>query len=352
MPKTMRAIVKVKEGVGAELREVPVPRPGPGEILVEVTATSICGSDLHIWQWNSWARKRIRLPQIMGHELAGRVVEVGKDVHHIPVGTFVSAETHLACGVCYQCRTGRPEICKNLRILGVDTTGVFAEYAVIPAVNAIVNDERIPPEYASVQEPLGNAIDTVLAEDVSGKSILVTGLGPVGLLAVAVARSCGAGLIVASEPNPLRRQLAERLGANRVVDPRSEDLVQVVRDLTAGDGVEVLAEMSGSAQALRDGLRCVTPGGRVSILALYDGEVSLDLNDLVVLRAIRIYGVTGRKMFSTWFKARELLVHGRLDLANVVTHKFAFDRFAEAFELMSNGNCGKVVLYPHGEVAP
>lgn len=348
IPGTMRAIVKTKEGVGAELQEVPVPRPGPGEVLVKVTATSICGSDLHIWQWNSWARNRIRLPQIMGHELAGRVVEVGAGVQRIREGDFVSAETHLACGRCYQCRTGRPEICRNLRILGVDTTGVFAEYAVIPEANAIVNDERIPAEYASVQEPLGNAIDTVLAEDVSGKSILITGLGPVGLLAVAVAKASGAGLIVASEPNAYRRDLAKKLGASRVVDPVSEDLRTVVRDLTGGDGVEVLAEMSGHPQALRDGLSCVTPGGRASILALYDGEVSLNLNDLIVLRGIRVYGITGRKMFSTWYRAQEMLANHRLELAEIVTHRLPFGEFEKAFQLMSDGQCGKVVLLPDG----
>jgi threonine 3-dehydrogenase len=313
-----------------------------------VTATSICGSDLHIWQWNSWAQKRIHLPQIMGHELAGRVVEVGRDVRHIQPGAFVSAETHLACGVCYQCRTGRPEICKNLRILGVDTTGVFAEYAVFPATNAILNDERIPPEYASLQEPLGNAIDTVLSEDVSGKSILITGLGPVGLLAVAVAKACGAGLIIASEPNPFRRELALWLGATHVVDPRAENLVEVVNRLTGGNGVEVLAEMSGNPKALADGLRCVTPGGRASVLGLYDGEVMLDLNDLIVLRAVRLYGVTGRKMFSTWYKAQELLANRRLELAPIVTHRFPFERYQEAFELMSDGNCGKILLFPPG----
>ncbi len=344
--KTMRAIVKTRAGVGAELLEVPVPQPGPGEILVKVTATSICGSDLHIWQWNSWAQKRIHLPQIMGHELAGTVVEVGDGVERVRVGDFVSAETHLACGVCYQCRTGRPEICQNLRILGVDTTGVFAEFAVIPEVNAIVNDERIPADYASVQEPLGNAIDTVLAEDVSGKSILITGLGPVGLLAVAVARAAGAGLILASEPNEYRRSLASNLGATRVVNPLEEDVVEVVRQMTGGNGVEVLAEMSGNPQALRDGLRSLTPGGRASILALYDQEVRLDLNDLVVLRGIRLFGITGRKMFTTWYKAQELLANGRLDLGPVVTHRLPFEKYREAFELMSNGQCGKVVLLP------
>ncbi|NOZ55373.1 MAG: L-threonine 3-dehydrogenase [Calditrichaeota bacterium] len=350
MPETMWAIVKTKPEEGAELMQVPVPSPGPGEVLVRVQATSICGTDLHIWEWNHWAEQRIHLPQTMGHELAGRIEALGEGVEHLKPGMFVSAETHITCGHCYQCRTGRPEICQNLRILGVDTNGVFAEYAVVPAENIIINDERIPPDYASVQEPLGNAIDTVLAEDVAGKPVLITGLGPVGLLAVAVAKASGATHIFASEPNAYRRALAEEVGATRVIDPLKEDVVEVVLEGTEGNGVEVLLEMSGNNRALADGLKAVTPGGRASILALYNGDVTLDLNDLVVLRGIRVYGITGRKMFSTWYKAREFLSSGRLDLSKIVTHRFPFREFREAFELMKSGNSGKVVLlWDHGE---
>ncbi len=343
----MKAIVKTRPERGAELLDVPVPEPGPGEVLIKVIATSICGTDLHIYQWNEWAQKRIgpRLPQIMGHEVAGRVVKVGPGVSRVKVGDYISAETHIPCGKCYQCLNGNFHICANMRIFGVDTDGVFAEYAVVPEVDAWINPPELPPEWASIQEPLGNAVDTVLAEDVAGKTVLALGAGPLGLLAIGVARASGATLIIVSEPSEFRREIAKKMGADVVVNPLEEDLVDVVMRETKGVGVDVVLEMSGVPQALRDGLRAVTPGGRVSLLGLFDGDVTLDLNELVIFKNLRVYGITGRRMFSTWFKVSRLLASGRLDPSPVITHVYqGFDKFEEAFELMEKGLTGKVVF--------
>src|SRR5438093_13714714 len=267
MPATMRALRKVSPGPGAELVEVPVPEPGEGEILVRVHAASVCGTDLHIYDWNEGAAARIRTPLTFGHELAGHVDAVGPEVHHIQPGTFVAAETHIACGHCSTCRTGRAHICENLRILGVDTDGAFAEYVVIPAQNAWIVGEGIDPDAASIMEPFGNAVHatfgTAGGEDLATNPVAVIGCGPIGLFSVAIARAAGAWKVIAIEPNDERRALASKMGADILVDPKVEDPVQMVLEATNGTGAEVVLEMSGNAAAIDQGTRMLARGAGV-----------------------------------------------------------------------------------------
>ena len=342
---TMRAVMKMKAGVGAEMSRAPIPKPGFGEILVKVKTASICGSDVHIYKWNSWAQQHVKPPQIMGHELAGEVVELGEGVNAVKEGDFISAETHISCGYCKPCRTGNPHICSNLKILGVDTNGVFADYVVIPEKVAWKNDPSIPPVFASVQEPLGNAIDTVLSEDVAGKKVIITGAGPIGIIAAGVAKISGACEVYITDINEYRLGLAKKMGADVVLNPRKQDVVRFIMDATNGEGVDVALEMSGNENALIQACECLSPGGRLSILGVFNRDVTLDLNNLIIFKGIRVYGVTGRRIFSTWYKAGNFLKSGLLDLSPVITHEFKLEEFDKAFELMMSGNSGKIVLH-------
>ncbi len=341
----MTAVVKAAPGPGAELRTVAIPEPGEGQVLVKVKVTSICGSDLHIYKWNSWAAQHVHPPQIIGHEVAGEVLKLGPGVKSLQVGDFVSAETHIPCGYCKQCRTGNMHICRNLKILGVDTNGAFAEYVVIPEIVAWKNDPAIPPEFASVQEPLGNAIDTVLSEDVAGKRVAIIGAGPIGMLAVGVARAAGASDIFVTDLNDYRLEIAKKMGATVTLNPNKVDALQMVLEATHGDGVDVVLEMSGNANALIQGCQMLTPGGRISLLGVFDNPVTMEFNNLIIFKAIRVYGITGRKMFSTWEKAGNLLRSKKLDLSPVITHQLKLADFERGFELMKSGQCGKIVLH-------
>jgi threonine 3-dehydrogenase len=343
----MHAVVKMEPGTGAEYTTRPIPEVRDDEVLIKVLSTSICGSDLHLYNWDEWSEQRVQVPRIMGHEMAGEVVEVGKAVRSFKVGDYVSAETHIYCGYCYACRHGRTEVCMNLQIIGFDRDGAFAEYVSLPERVIWKNDPGIPREWASIQEPLGNAVDTVLAENPAGKTVLVTGCGPVGLLAIGVARATGATTIFATDINEYRLELALKMGANFILNPKKVNVVEYVLDATHGAGVELLLEMSGSVSALRDGLRLVTPGGAVSLLGLFPNrEVSLDLNNDVILKGIRVHGITGRKIFSTWFKTSRLLASGKLDLDPVITHRFPMAEFEKGLQLMREGLCGKILLLP------
>lgn len=343
----MKAVVKTRKGKGAELLEVDVPRPERGEVLVKVLATSICGTDLHIYEWNDWAQQRIRnIPQIMGHELCGEVIELGENVdgRFLKIGDIVSAETHIACGWCYQCRTGQAHICANGRIFGVDVDGVFAEYARVPAANAWVLDKRIPQDFASVLEPLGNAVHTALSGAIVGTNVLITGCGPIGLMAIAVCRAAGATKVIATEVNDFRIQLAKKVGADLVLNPVKSDIVAAVREETGG-GVDVVLEMSGNNQAITDGFKALRPGGRYSMLGIPDGPMTVDLGELV-FKYVTFQGINGRIMYSTWYQSTRLVSSGRLDLAPVITHRFRLEEYEKGMELMASGNCGKVLLYP------
>ncbi|MGH2660003.1 MAG: L-threonine 3-dehydrogenase [Actinomycetota bacterium] len=351
MGGTMRALRKMRPGPGAELDEVLVPRPEEGEVLVRVHAASVCGTDLHIYEWNEWAAARIqRTPMTFGHEVAGTVEAVGPEVHHIQPGAFVAAETHIACGHCSTCRTGRAHICENLRILGVDTDGAFAGYVVIPAQNAWIVGEGIDPDVASIMEPFGNAVHATFGteggEDLATNPVAVIGCGPIGLFSVGIARAAGAWKVIAIEPNDERRALAAKMGADLLVDPKAEDPVRAVLDATNGTGAEVVLEMSGNATAIDQGTRMLARGGRMSLLGLPDRPVTLDLADQVIFKEARLQGITGREMFRTWQQTTTLLSTGRVDVSPVITHRFPLDRFEEAFKIAGSGLAAKVIMFP------
>ena len=349
---SMLALRKPAAEPGAELLEVPVPEPGPGEVLVRVRAASVCGTDLHILEWNRWAAERVgRLPLTFGHEVAGTVEAVGPEVHHLAEGAFVAAETHIACGYCRTCRAGRFHICERLRILGVDVDGAFAELVVIPAANAWVVGDGVDPDVASVMEPFGNAVHAVTGTggaggDVQASDVVVVGCGPIGLFAIAIARAGGARRVLAVEPNDFRRDLAKGMGADLVVDPVQADPVDAVLAATDGHGAPVVLEMSGAAPAIQQGTRMLARGGRMSLLGLPEGPVALDLSEHVIFKEARLSGITGREMFATWQTTQQLLAGGLVDVEPVITHRLGLDRYEEAFDALRSGRSGKVVLYP------
>jgi len=349
----MQAVVKSRRAPGGEVARVPEPVPKEREVLVRVLASSVCGTDLHIWQWNDWAQSRIhRLPLIIGHELCGEVVRLGPGVEGLAVGDRVSAETHIVDTTCFQCRTGRMHICENVQVLGVDRDGVFAEYAVLPELNAWKNDPTLDPAIASVQEPLGNAMHSRLPESsddgVAGKDLLVTGCGPIGLMAIAAAKTLGAGVVVATEVNPMRAELARTMGADLVLRPGAdgEDLAARVREATGGHGVDVGLEMSGHPASLRLVFDALRPGGRVSLLGLFDGPAPLDFDNAVVFKAARIHGIFGRRMFDTWYQVKGLLARPafREKVGRLITQRVPIPEVARAMDLIESGQAAKVSL--------
>lgn len=349
----LQAVVKLRRGPGGEVRTVPDPTPGDGEVLVRILASSVCGTDVHIWEWNAWAQERVkRVPMVFGHELCGEVVRVGRSVKSLSVGDRVSAETHIVDGTCYQCRTGRMHICENVQVLGVDRDGVFAEYAVLPELNAWKNDPDLDPAIASVQEPLGNAVHALLPEDnledIAGKRVLVTGCGPIGLLAVAVAKTLGAETVVATEVNPLRAELARAMGADAVLDPSSDPTTVParVREATGGHGADVALEMSGHPASLTLVFEALTPGGRVSLLGLFDRPATLDIDNALVFKAAKVHGIFGRRMFETWFQVKGLLARPsfREKVRAIITHRVPIPEIARAMELITSKQAAKVSL--------
>ena len=348
----MKAIVKTKRGPGAEILDVDEPKIGPHDVLIKVKASSICGTDVHIWDWNEWADERIKnLPLVFGHEFSGEVIEVGEEVTSVSVGDFVSAETHIVDGTCYQCKTDRMHVCKHMKIIGVDRPGAFAEYIAIPELNAWKNDKHLDPYIASIQEPLGNAVHTVLPkdniEDIAGKFVGVFGCGPIGLMAIAVLKEIGAALVVATEKGSnVRLSLAKKMGADVVINVDEEDPVKVINDVTDGHGLDVALEMSGSPVALNQAFETLTPGGRVSILAIYDKPVTLDLNNHIVFKSATVYGITGRRMFQTWYQMKGLLRRAsfREKIESVITHKIPIKDFEKGIELLHKKEAAKVAL--------
>ena len=314
MQNKMLTISKMEPKRGGVMVEKPVPEIKDDEILVKVLATSVCGTDVHIYQWDPWAQSRIPVPQTMGHELAGEVVKIGSRVSHIQVGDIVSAETHIVCGLCEFCLSGQAHICKNTKVLGVDRDGAFAQYIAIPAINAMVNDPTVPPELLCVQEPLGNAVHTVLSGEIIGKTVAVVGVGPIGIMAVDVAKAVGAAKVIAIDINDYRLNLAKELGADHIINAKDADVVSIVRGLTKGAGVDVVCEMSGSGFALNQALNYVKDGGRVSILGIPTKPVEIEVGKNIVFKGLTIHGITGRRMYQTWFQVKALIDSGRLHL--------------------------------------
>ncbi|HEX3892581.1 MAG TPA: L-threonine 3-dehydrogenase [Terracidiphilus sp.] len=346
MATTMQAVVKANAAPGIELREVPVPIPGPGEVLVRVQAASVCGTDLHIYEWNEWAQGRIHPPLIPGHEFAGVVAAVGRGVTAVKEGDKVSAEMHVACGKCLQCRTGLAHVCQHVRILGVDADGAFASYAILPESNIWKLSPAIPQDYASLLDPLGNAVHTVLAGAIAAKTVAITGCGAIGLFSIAVARACGAAKVFAIEVNAHRRGVAAKMGADLALDPSSGRVEEQVLDATGGTGVDVLLEMSGHPAAIELGFSLLRTGGRASLLGIPSRPVELDLARDIIFKGATVQGINGRKMFETWFQMEALLAANKLDLEPVITHRLKLSQFADAMKLLQSGDAIKVVLTP------
>jgi len=348
MATTMRALVKVRPVPGAELQAVPIPEIGPGDVLVRVQAAAVCGTDLHIYYWDEWASKRMHPPVIFGHEFCGFIEQVGEDVRNLAPGDFVSAEMHIACGHCYQCRTGQAHICRSVKILGVDDHGCFAEFVRIPASNILKLDAAIPPDYAAVLDPLGNAVHTVLAGPIAGCSVGVVGCGPIGLMAIAVARASGAGPIFAVEVNANRRQLAQAMGADVVLDPSTDSIEGIILERTVGGGVDAALEFSGHPNGVHTAFQIVRPGGRVSLLGIPPRPVELDLTRDVIFKGLTVQGINGRRMYETWYQMRSLLSQNRLHLEPLFTDRLPLEEFAVGMERLRAGQASKVLLYPSG----
>jgi threonine 3-dehydrogenase len=345
----MRAVVKASRGPGAEIRVVPVPTCGPGEALLRVLRAGVCGTDLHIYSWDGWSEGRIKPPVTLGHEFVGEVVEIGSGVTEVAIGDRVSCESHIVCGTCLPCRTGNAHVCERTRILGVDVNGGFAEYVTVPAINAWKAPANVPVEVAAIMEPCGNAVHTAFAGPLSACTIAVSGCGPIGLFAIGVARAAGAARVIASDVSPYRLDLARRMKADMVVDASKESLVDRVREITDGRMLDGVLEMSGSPQAMRDGLGALRMGGRLSLLGLPKEPFELDWNRLVIFKGITIQGIIGRRMYDTWYQMDNLLASGRLDLTPAITHVMPMEQFDDAIGLLRGGQAGKVVLVPWGQ---
>ena len=344
----MKALVKTVAGPGLTLTDWADPTPRPHDAVIKVAATSLCGTDAHIYRWDEWAQRRIHPPRVIGHEVCGHVVEVGREVSLVKTGDYVAAESHLTCGACFQCRTGLAHVCKNYKILGVDRDGSYAQYVVLPENVLWKTDPNIPPELACLQEPIGNAVDAALAEDLTGQTVLITGCGPTGLFAAAVARTAGAATIIASDVSDYRLGLAKQVGADHVLNAKAyspEQLAAAILDITAGEGVDASLEMSGNPEALHQAFRAVKNGGRVTLFGIPTGPVTFDLPNEMIFKGIRVYGITGRRLFGTWYRLAGLFKAG-LNIRPVITHSFPLSEFATGFELIQSGQCGKVVLIP------
>lgn len=339
----MKAISKVRPEPGVEIVEVDEPKIKSGHVKLRLEAASVCGTDLHIYQWDPWSASRIKPPRIIGHEFCGTIVEVGEGVENRHVGQFVASESHIVCGHCRQCLSGQGHVCVNTQILGVDVDGGFASHVVIPADNARATDRCIPPHIAAFQDALGNAVHTVCAGPVKDKVILITGMGPIGLFAVTICQALGAAKVITTEVSPFRMELAHKVGAEHVLDARDPDLQAQIEKLAPG-GVDGTLEMSGHPSALDLAIKQTRPGGRISLLGIFPQSVqTIDIN-MLIFKGIDFQGIVGRKIWETWDQMGELLRADNLNLEPVITHKMHYTEFQKAMELMKAGKAGKVVF--------
>jgi threonine 3-dehydrogenase len=338
----MRALVKAKAEPGLWMQDVPLPEPGDGDVLIRVHKTSICGTDLHIRSWDAWAQATVPVPMVVGHEFTGEITEVGTGVQGLGVGQRVAGEGHVTCGHCRNCKGGRREFCHNHTGVGVTGPGAFADYVVIPAQNVFVVPDHISTDVAAVLDPLGNATHTALRFDVVGEDVLITGAGPIGVMAAAIVRHVGARHVVVTDVNPYRLAMATEHGATRAVDVRHEDLAGVMVELGMSEGFDIGLEMSGAEAAFNQMLASMNHGGRVAVLGIPSGPMTLDVNALI-FKGIEIQGIYGRRIFETWYKMAAMLESG-LDVSRVVTHRLPASRYEEAFDLVARGECGKLVL--------
>ncbi|MEX0787954.1 MAG: L-threonine 3-dehydrogenase [Anaerolineales bacterium] len=342
----MTAVVKPRAAPGVEAQTRPIPVPAPDEVLVRVLAASICGTDLHIYKWDSWAAERMKPPVIVGHEVCGEVVERGDQVSSPQEGDFVSLESHVICNTCAYCRVGQGHLCENTRIIGIDRDGGFAEYIAIPAQNAWPNPPDLPLEIAVLQENFGNAVHTAFSVDLRAKKVLVTGCGPVGLMTIAVARALGARSVFATDISRYRLDFARRMGADLALHATEDPVLEAVQQATDGEGVDVLLEMSGAPSAIRQGFGLLKPGGEAAVLGVAPGPFEFDWSQFLVFKAARVQGIVGRRLWQTWYQARGLIRSKAVDLAPLVTHRFRLAEFERAYEAMASGESGKVMLTP------
>ncbi len=342
----MLAVVKEAPGTGMTVKDVPRPACGPNDVLIGVHHAGVCGTDLHIWEWDAWASGRMRLPVTVGHEFAGAIVEMGneaKATEQLEIGDLVTAEGHIVCGHCLQCRTGHAHLCQLTQIIGVDRDGAFAEYIAMPASN-VMKLGNIPTEIGAIMDPLGNAFHTVLEADVAGSTVFVLGCGPIGCFAVGVAIAAGASMVIASDLNDRRLAIAKKMGAHTIINPQTEDVVACVMDLTDGIGVDVVCEMSGHPSGHAQAFATARHGGRVNLLGTPSTTTEVDFARDVIFKGLTLYGVTGRKMYQTWHQMQRFLRAGQLDPTPVITHRFPLDQISEAIQVIKDGAAGKVIL--------
>ena len=338
----MKSLVKAKAEKGIWLQDTPEPEVGHNDLLIKIRKTAICGTDMHIYNWDEWSQKTIPVPMVVGHEYVGEVVGMGQEVKGFKVGDRVSGEGHITCGHCRNCRAGRVHLCRNTEGVGVNRPGAFAEYLVIPAFNAFKIPDNISDDLASIFDPFGNAVHTALSFDLVGKDVLITGAGPIGIMAAAVAKHVGARHVVVTDINPYRLELAKKMGATRAVDVSKEDLKDVMNELGMTEGFDVGLEMSGVPVAFRDMLNKMNHGGKIAMLGIPPQDVAIDWNQ-VIFKGLVIKGIYGREMFETWYKMASLLQSG-LDLSPIITHTFSIDDFQKGFDTMGSGHSGKVIL--------
>lgn len=342
MSNMMKALVKAKPEEGIWMEEVPLPEVGPTDVLIKIGKTAICGTDVHIYNWDQWAQKTIPIPMVVGHEFFGVIAGVGSAATKYKPGTRVSGEGHIVCGICRNCRAGRGHLCHNSLGVGVHRPGAFAEYLAIPEYNVFAIPNDVPDEIAAIFDPFGNAVHTALSFDLVGEDVLVTGAGPIGIMSALVAKEVGARKVVITDINPSRLDLARRLGVEHVVDASCQQLSQVMADIGMSEGFDVGLEMSGSASAFRDMIDAMNNGGKIAVLGIAPAAFEIDWNK-VIFKMLTLKGIYGREMFETWYKMTTL-VQGRLDLAPLITHALPVGDFMEGFAAMRSGNSGKVVL--------
>jgi threonine 3-dehydrogenase len=340
------AVLKQTAAPGFVIGDVPVPEPAAGQVLLRVAATSVCGTDVHLFDWNPWASARVHPPRIVGHEVCGEVVAWGEGVTGPAIGTRVACESHIVCGHCDECRRGDFHVCENTRILGVDVDGAFATHLVVPAVNAWPVGPTVPPDVAAAMEPFGNAVHACSYGDLSGRTVVVYGCGPIGCAAIAVARAQGAAHVVGVDRNEYRLHLAERMGAHAVVRATDEAVDTAVRAAAGGGAIDCVLEMSGSPVAVASATRLVRPGGWISLLGIGDGLDVVDLSTDVVMKGLSLYGVAGRRIPATWEQTTAYVRDGVIDASALITHRFSLHDIDGAIELMKSGECGKVTLTP------
>ncbi|GAB6282216.1 MAG: L-threonine 3-dehydrogenase [Ignavibacterium sp.] len=340
--KKMKALVKKYSEPGLWLEEVPIPEIGINDVLIKIHKTSICGTDIHIYNWDDWAKKTIPVPMVTGHEYAGTIEAIGSNVHDIKIGEIVSGEGHLVCGHCRNCRAGRRHLCMNTKGVGVNRPGCFAEYLSIPVSNVWQSDSSIPMEILSIFDPFGNATHTALSFNVLGEDVLITGAGPIGIMAAAIARHSGARYVVITDMNPYRLDLARKMGVTRAVNIKEEKLQDVMNELGMKEGFDVGFEMSGNVVALNEMVRLMSHGGKIALLGLLPYNAEIDM-ETIIFNGLTLKGIYGREMFETWYKMTVMIQTG-LNISPIITHYFSYKDFMDAFELMKTGNSGKIIL--------